>query len=357
MLNVASESTPRAPAEFAEPPWKNYRTLLCTSPDLNDSVSWWRNWGPFSALREQTPKFNLTAVDFLRAKQVDWVTIENASAVFCNRPFEGKHLQTLRFATSCGRPTWVDFDDLLWEIPRYNPAVDFYGEAQWQASKDCSTIARVVTVSTPFLAEYVMERIAPDADVHVVPNAFPDWYPWNKRARSKTIIYRGGRTHFGDIFAVADDIVAVANEHPDWGFIFCGVDPWQLTQRMNPKQYAIMPMRPLVEFHRWLTMSGASVLIAPLTDSNFNRAKSNISWMEGTLAGAVSICPDFPEFNRPGCVVYKPGEFGHYLREVMHASQETRDECVRRSQEWIDANARLSVVNQKRYELVRALMD
>jgi hypothetical protein len=44
------------------------------------------------------------------------------------------------------------------------------------------------------------------------------------------------------------------------------------------------------------------ILFVPLVDNLFNRAKSNISWLEATTAGAVCLATDLPEFVRPGII-------------------------------------------------------
>lgn len=340
---------------FPEPAWPNYRTVLVTSPDLQDSSSWWRAWGPFCHLRDATPKLNLTAVDFLRTKEVDWLTIESSHVYFVNRPFDRKHIDAMRISKSYGRPGWVDFDDLMWNVPRWNRAASFYDDQRCGVGKDCATTAAVVTTSTPYLAEYVQERIAPDADITVIPNALPDWYPWPSFEREKLIVYRGGITHLGDIISVSEELLGVLRKFPDWRIAFCGsLDPWFLTGYLPHAQFDLYPQRALGDFHSWLFTSGASILIAPLADHPFNRAKSNISWMEGTFAGAAVLAPDFEEFQRPGCTNYKPGEFGARLSELIVDAD--RAALVKQSQDWIDAHGRLSKVNEIRHALVTGLI-
>ncbi len=61
-----------------------------------------------------------------------------------------------------------------------------------------------------------------------------------------------------------------------------------------------------------------AIMIVPLVDNDFNRAKSNIAWLEGCFAGAAVIAPDFPEFQRPGVLNYSsPEQFGDVLGNAM----------------------------------------
>ncbi len=340
--------------------WIGHRTLLVASPEMNDSIGWWRGWGPLTAMRLDIEKLQLSRFDFsssLNEKLHEaWPLIEDSSAVFMSRPWQRPHLDFLTFAKLCGRPTWVDFDDCIWEIPWYNPAGDFYGPAQLGYARDAICRADVVTVSTPYLAQYIADRVAPDANIQLVPNALPDWYTWNKLERKKLIVYRGGRTHVEDLASVAEDILAVAKDNPDWHFVFCGYrsNHGRVTARMDPKQYTEFGMRPMPEFHSWLRTSGASIMIVPLTDCPFNRAKSNISWMEGTMAGAAVLAPDFEEFRMaPGCVTYRSGKFREELLGLMDGGREL---AVGVSEDWINQNRRLSLINGIRHNILMGLI-
>lgn len=334
------------------------RNILCASPDLQDTVSWWRAWGPLNALRETTPGLELLAFDLGRTNTPPpWHTVEQSSLVFCNRPWQPSHAQFVNFVKLCGRQVWLDYDDCIWELPWWNPAAEFYGAAQLGSAKDSICRAQAVTVSTPTLANYIQERVAPDASISVVPNALPDWYDWNSLERRKLVVYRGGRTHNEDLQSVADDLAAVAAEHPDWTFAFCGAlsNHGRVSKRIDPKQVMTFGMRALPEFHAWLKSSAAAILIVPLADCLFNRCKSNIAWQEGTYAGAAVLAPDFEEFRVPGCWRYQPGGFGNQLR-AMIAEPVIRAADVKASREWIDANRRLSIVNVARREIVASLL-
>lgn len=342
--------------------WSGLRTLLVASPEMNDSVAWWRAWGPLAAMRQDVDKLQLARFDFASKMGTNiheaWPLIEDSAVVFMNRPWQKPHLDFLDFARTCGRPTWLDFDDCIWEIPWNNPATDFYGAYQLGIARDAATRASVISVSTPELASYIQDRVAPDAAIRLVPNALPDWYTWNSLARKKLVVYRGGRTHTEDLAGVAEDIVLAAQAHPDWHFVFCGArsNHGRVTSRLDPKQFTEFPMRPLPEFHAWLRSCGASILIVPLADNTFNRCKSNISYLEGALAGAAVLAPEFEEFNVPGCKRYKAGAFRSTLLDLMHdAAALERIQSVAEAREWIDANRRLSRINGARFEIVREL--
>jgi hypothetical protein len=86
-------------------------------------------------------------------------------------------------------------------------------------------------------------------------------------------------------------------------------------------------------------------MFVPLVDNEFNRAKSNIAWLEGTWAGAKTIASDLPEFNKPGVTVYKPGE--------LPRNNFTPDSEI--SWDYISKNLTLDLINASREHILDTL--
>lgn len=328
------------------------RHLLVASPDLNETISWWRAWGPLVRLRNAREDLDLTPFDAMRAPGIDWSTAYAADALFFQRPFHHNHMKTINFMRSMGKPLWTDFDDCIWQIPRYNTSWDTYNAEAQEQSRIAAASSNVVSASTDRMAQYLLNHVAPDADVRVIPNALPDDYQWAEQDHEKIILYRGMRGHLGDLDTVAQDLDAVAEAHPDWEFIFMGCDPFML----EIKNKRVIQPRPLPEFHRFLRECKASIVINPLRDNEFNRCKSNISWLEASVAGAAFLGPDFEEFRRPGAHTYEPGSFGRVLTTMIETTQDKRDRWVADSRAFIDANLRHRHVNPARAAIVEELL-
>lgn len=329
--------------------------VLVASPDTEDGVSWWRAWGPWAAMHD----VRLSKLNFM-ADDPKWSTIEAVDVVAFNRPFkEELHGSVILSALEIGKPVFVDFDDLLWEIPQYNRASAHYSDKERNCSSRCVKAASEVTVSTPYLAQWMKDKLG--REPLVIPNAFPDWYTWNVKPREKRILWRGNDAHHPDIDSVADEILAVAKDYPEWKWTFVGSFPWPVALKMDPAQFKIIPTISLPSFHRVLRTRQFGVMIVPLLDSPFNRAKSNIAWMEGTLSGARVVAPDFEEFRVPGVLNYekfystlRPGNFYTALRQAI---EEDPTEAVAASRAHIDTNLRLSLVNNKRLALLEKWSD
>lgn len=332
------------------PKFVTTKRVLVGSPDLQDGVSWWRSWRPWCEVAETVPNVDLLQGDMMRGS-VQWAEVEYASMVCFNRPFQDHHMTVIGAALEHGKPAIVDFDDLVWDIPKGNKASTMYGKREIGIATEACTRSSEITVSTPYLASYIQDKVAPDTPITCIPNSIPDWYQWNELPSEKVVLWRGGLSHIADIASVANDFQMVAAEHPDWKFMFIGCDPWPVTQRLDPKRYSVLGTVPLPVLHRLVRQRSFGVMIVPLEDCDFNRAKSNIAWMEGTLSGSRVVAPDFlPEFCKPGVVGY--GQARSFADALRQAMDEPAAEHVKASRDYIDANLRAGHSTQQRIDLL-----
>jgi len=99
------------------------------------------------------------------------------------------------------------------------------------------------------------------------------------------------------------------------------------------------------------------MFIYTLSDTPFNRAKSNISWIEATYAGSSVIAPEFlPEFaNMPGVITYNElmDSVFENVKDFNKSLAITNDLSWR----YIKENLLLSQVNNLRYQSLLALKN
>lgn len=326
-------------------------TLIVTSPDLGDGSAWWRALGPWGVLKGETPGLDILPIDMATTRP-SWTPIGMAQAVYLCRPHSSTHVQFMDSCAASGLPVVVDFDDCVWEIPRYHESRSAYNQERQTTINVAAQRAFKLVTSTPDLRDYILKNVAPDADVRVIPNALPDFYTWQHLDRRKILLYRGGNNHLGDIYEAKDAIVEAMRARPDWTFVSVGRDPWFIHEKLERSEH--VERMDLPQFHRWLRNCCASVMIAPWADNVFNRCKSSIVWLEGSLAGAAVLASALPEFDRPGCTTYEPGEMGSRLAWLLDEAD--RGALVQASRDWIDQNARLSVTNRMRLQLLAELL-
>ncbi len=146
--------------------------------------------------------------------------------------------------------------------------------------------ADMVTVTTEILAEVYREY---SNNVVVLPNCV-DANLWNKLPMKERddvrICWYGGHSHYEDWLLLEEVIPAVMEKYPQAKLVLMG-SKWDATLKGIPKDR--------IEYHPWVPTPAypykaaaldADICVIPLVDSEFNRSKSAIKWIE---QGALSV--------------------------------------------------------------------
>lgn len=326
--------------------------LLCPSP--NDATSYYRGVGPFARLQKDyrdiavymSPELDL---------DVNWSVLAPADIVFLQRPFHRTHLKMAQAIHRAGIPLWVDYDDDHFHLAFENPSYDaFMNEETWNNTAECLRLADVVTVSTQPLAELYGKY---NANVRVIPNAIDDAVFGNRPAplREKVVLWRGAAGHGRDLDSVSQDLIDISHDpaFSDWTFHFVGDRPWRVIEKMRDSHTHWSSSEPMLSYLEKLWQTRASIVICPLVDDQFNRAKSNIAALEALYAGALPIVPDYlPEFAGLG-LTYGTVPFKETLAEAMLGDYPVGMQ----EQAWAFANQMYSLqtTNKVRNEIVSEL--
>jgi hypothetical protein len=97
-----------------------------------------------------------------------------------------------------------------------------------------------------------------------------------------------------------------------------------------------------------------SIIQVPLTSNKFNRSKSNIAWIEGTVAGACTLGPSWDEWKKPGLIDYidKQNYYEH-LSNLVKKDDEYRIHLNNQSWNYIQENLTLGTVNEMRWKILQ----
>lgn len=336
--------------------------LLVVPGFPTDATSLYRSMGPLAALRKSTGRLGAfrdcpDGFDYRLAEKVNWAIIGEVDAVFLQRPYKGVHVTIAELARAMGRPVWVDYDDDLFAVPLDNPSHRLYElENTRRNVAKLASIADVVTVSTAALEQRFRKL---NGDVRIVPNA------WNRElfgdmveapGHLPHVMWRGSHTHQQDMLDYAAQIVDVAERFERWSFTFIGWTPFMVVRYMRGEQANVVDHLDPIDYHAFIRKIHPSICIVPLSDNEFNKAKSNIAWLEATSAGAVTLAPHMPEWQRPGVVTYSgPDEFRDRLSKIIEVGPEGRAKLWAASKRYIDANLILDKVNEQRKAVVEHL--
>lgn len=310
--------------------------------------SYYRTFGPLLKLRQSGA--NITFHQIGNAQQVSMSDLMSIDILLILRPSEGFQRDLIMTAAELGIPTWIDYDDDLLSIPPVNPASHFYNQQQRHAIINQSLrVADMITVSTGFLKSKY-EKLSERDDIYILPNAVAEIPNRLINLPPKPKIYwRGSPTHAGDLETYREKFLNLEWSNKFELYIH-GHYPAFFTRAKNVKFFAYMDIIP---FFRFIKQMDYDFLIYPLEDNDFNRAKSNIAWLEATAAGAATISNfNGDEWNYEGIIDGANIALEKYSIPEMHEMKST---AWKESREIINEKFNLTKVNIERLTLINEL--
>jgi hypothetical protein len=328
------------------------KTLLYVSASATDSVSWYRGLGALANLRRMCPQLNI-----IISKHYSWTTLNMCDGIYMQRPVGEEELEILKMAKMIGRKVWIDHDDDLFNIPTDNMAgAYFQGDKIRQRIVDIAHWADIVSVQSEYLKKWYSEY---NKNITVIENAM-DVELFKFRTdippkRNKVVMWRGSMTHHRDVDTVRVEILDLVKKHPDWMWAFLGDSLWFLSDYIPHDKLILKPAQDVVVYHNFIHQLAPSVVMVPLHDSQFNRNKSNIAWMEASFAGARTVAPKWPQWEQPGVLTYStPEEFHRNMDTAMTFNVETP---AYDSWQTVKEKFNLTKVNEKRFDLLCELFE
>jgi hypothetical protein len=214
-----------------------------------------------------------------------------------------------------------ELDDLVHGIEPHNIlAYQFYTPIRKQHVVDIMKMCEKVTFSTQFLKDFYLHNFGV-TNSHVVPNFLPKfmWNPNfndNKRPnKTKPVVVWGGSSSHvgpgGDLEFLLPMIEATMDEF-QWTFV--GVLPPRFFDPSNPQKLqskyegkiSFYPWQPFYDFPSMMQTIKADIAIAPITDSVFNLAKSDLKYLEYSAMNIPSICSSIGNKKGPYDLIKAP---------------------------------------------------
>jgi hypothetical protein len=290
------------------------------NPDI--ACSWYRSLSPLSIYNRVID----TDIQFFffSIPPTKWEELIYYDVVMFNRPRSKDDYDCLAMCVSMNIKIWVDNDDDVLSINKDNPSADFYLREDTQRFvRTFLNEADLLTFSTPSLAES-MGKYSKNGNVVVIPNCWNDIsmpIRRDKPSESKNVFWRGGESHRNDTLKYTADIIKVSKVYDDYEWLFMGMDVFWLYENIEKGGYA--KGMELVSYLNMMNDGDFGISITPLLHNQFNYGKSNISWMEATMAGAIGVVPDY--YDCDNAIKYKEGDFYNSLMNAieLHKSGKT----------------------------------
>lgn len=349
---------------------KTIRTII---PNAKDATAFFRSTGVLPDL------FGDMGIRSINMDETTWASVAQVDAVFIQRPFDFAIPKIIDMHHDQGKGVWVDFDDDLFSVPFSNPTYKLYSDTKRQnAIMSAIAKADIVTVSTEALKTKFQKILTSVAEgnpndktlelshrkIEIIPNAYNAQFmgPLEKTEKQrKVVLWRGSSTHDKDLMEYTAAIGNVMEKHPEFTYTFIGSPFWWSIEQfssikgMNDNNIQIAGALDVIEFLRFMKELRPALVIVPLHDCEFNRAKSNIAWIEATMAGAVCLAPDWPEWKRPGVLNYKDQtDFARIMDQYLSGKIDGGmlwDDSAR----YIRDNLTIGKVNKARRDIIAAI--
>ncbi len=333
--------------------------ILEVNPNSNDAMSLYRSRMPLIRLQKKYKgKIEFHPSPRPGESSTEWDYLNIFDMVYITRPTGSHAADIVKACILYKIPVWVDFDDLLTDVPIDNPAhIAYRGK---HINENLEYILNGCTFAT-FSTQYLMEKMGHKIlhKSHVIPNAMDmelfcrPTMPGN----SKKIIWRGSTTHERDLWefhGIIRDVVRESQQkNSGWSMEFMGMNPIYLTDYIDAYYTPYMSKNA---YFGYLSRVNPRINIVPLShrdqEIDFNKSKSNISWLEMLYAGAVTLAPDWDEWRKPGIVNYtSKQDFGEKLIAMMKGDYNLE---LLRQQSWqyVRENLTLEKTNEERYRLI-----
>jgi hypothetical protein len=279
--------------------------------------------------------------------------VYDCDVAFFQRPANQIQVRNIEACKKYKIPVVIDYDDWGFEIDADNPAFDFYSRDDKKACmKECLKLADVTIASVEFLKQSLLE-IAPTANIVVIPNAVDEKKFKITPAhhdRDKVILLRGGGSHQKDWAKYKDGIIQLMEDFPDYTLAVMGFHPEWLKSIKKIKYYRFSD---LITYFETLMQLKPELMIVPLEDNKFNRCKTDIALIEGTIAGATVISAKLPEFSKYSeLLTFETNDELGALGSIMLNNKKASQGYYK---EFLSQIPKLSDVNEKRRDIIEQI--
>jgi hypothetical protein len=338
--------------------------ILAAVPLAYDATSYYRAFGIFPDLKKQVDNLFIDSYTGFGGRRYTWAELMPYDILFMQRPAHPDWLALAKYCKNLGIKIWVDYDDNLFNLPPYNRVSDTYTDKIKKTMFDILTVADEVTVSTPAIQEYfhqmgISSDVIPNAlNIQVTPMATE--YNWEGTKMIPSIqtveqfVWRGSETHLYDFLYHQEQIVEAMTKRPNTFWSFLGFNPSFITMTQPATKWKYFIPEDVMIYIDNMRKLKPSVMHVPLVDDGLNQCKSNIAWIEATACGAVTIGPNWPEWQRPGIINYS--SFDEYGSMLMRPLDDARERWGA-SRDYIMENLTLTHVNKQRAKIIEILMD
>ncbi len=283
-----------------------------------------------------------------------------ADIVFIHRPVTPNLLALCQITKQLGKKLWIDNDDDQLNVPMDHPFYFFFNDEITKNSiRESNKLADVVTISNPNILKSYADL---NKNIVYYPCAYhQDIYKEEiSKERKKTVLWRGSNTHTKSLMEYAPYVIQVANKHPDWEFHFIGDNPWYIIEQIKNPWWVQREFLPPEKLWQYMKDIRPSIQMLCLTDNQFTRSRSNMAYMDGTLAGAITVAPDWDHWKCPSIENYSSHKgfvatMDNLMGDFNRGYDSSKDIAI--AKEYILKNHTFEAINVKQKKIINKLTE
>ena len=237
----------------------------------------------------------VSEVPYYKAGQFD--------AILCCRPGGalGKDnpgmISFLRVALDAGKPVIVDLDDDFYAIPRNNPAFGYMGAGSPTFLNELDHILKHEGVIVTYASKELETRYRTPGIV--IPNCWdeenPNWLSKKPKRKTINIGFSGTRTHRDDFRVVEPTLKKLLAENNKLKMVVSVDDTiYRCFSDVPEGQKVFIPGISYKDYP--LVFQYIDILVVPLKDTRFNRAKSDIKNLEAGASRTPWVASNIPVY-------------------------------------------------------------
>lgn len=203
-------------------------------------------------------------------------------------------LLILTNARFTGAKLVLDIDDDPFSVDKNHPEYEYHKSHEEMMRMEIGTAAHVIVSTEPL--KKVVEKINPN--VTVIQNAI-DRSIWDfpiKRHKSKRIRlgWIGSGSHMADRDVVKDAMHVIMKKYPQVDFYHAGMC---MVDGKDTREFSFKGTKGYEEYPEFLNSLKLDIAIAPIKNTRFNRAKSNIKWLEHSMLKIPMVLSDVTPYS------------------------------------------------------------
>ena len=275
------------------------------------------NW-MFNTLNMICAKRKFLVVQWLNYYPISSRDLTNATTLWLQRQASPEQVANIKEINRCrnqfgGIKMIMDNDDLIWGfnekmggdkksgIPIWNPAYSQYNAKIQSLAIEAMNCMDILSFSTKFLGEYVHNELGVKIPYTVVPNTVP-WAYWGRIKRvpitetikKPVVIYTGAPQHYDNKNQLTGDwsrswIKWVKNSVNKGTIDFHCVGGLPFFFESIKDKIHVYPWADIFNFHLLIKNIAPDFCINPLYNCDFNKAKSDLKFVESCAAGMICV--------------------------------------------------------------------